>query len=64
MKLYDETKPLCLESDTSGVGLGAGLLQTRSSASCPRDKDQTTVYPGLLHLQARAYWAQIKDTAT
>ena len=37
MKFYDETKPLYLETDTSGVGLEAALLQTRSSKSCPRD---------------------------
>ena len=37
MEFYDETKPLYLETNTSGVGLGAGLLQTRSGTSCPRD---------------------------
>ena len=36
MKFYDETKLLFLETDTSGVGLGATLLQTISSTSCPR----------------------------
>ena len=29
MKFYDETKPLYVETDASGVGLGAPLLQTR-----------------------------------
>ena len=38
MKFIDETKPLYLETDTSGVGLEPGLLQTRSSTSCSRDK--------------------------
>ena len=28
LKFYDDTKPLYLETDTSGVGLGAALLQT------------------------------------
>ena len=38
MKFYDETKPLYIETDASGVGLGAAFLQTRSNTSCPRDK--------------------------
>ena len=38
MKFYDDTQPLCLETNVSGVGLGAALLQTRSGISCPRDK--------------------------
>ena len=37
MKLYDDTKPLFLDNDTSEVGHGAGLLQKRSGTSCPRD---------------------------
>ena len=37
MKFYDETKPLYLETDVSGVGLGAALVQTRSDTSFPRD---------------------------
>ena len=38
MKFYDETQPLQLETDASGLRLGAALLQTRSGTSCPRDK--------------------------
>ena len=34
MKFYDETKPLYLEADASGGGLGAGLLQTRNGTRC------------------------------
>ena len=37
MKSYDETKPLYLESDVSGIGLRATLLQTRDGVTCPRD---------------------------
>ena len=35
MKLYDETKPLYLEPNAYGVGLGAGLLQIRDGKNCP-----------------------------
>ena len=44
-KFYDETKPLYLETDTSGIGLGAALLQMRNGAACPRNKapDNTTL---------------------
>ena len=40
MKFYDETKPLYTEMDDSGVGLGAALLQTRSTTSHPRYETQ------------------------
>ena len=38
MKFYDETRPLYIATDASGVGLGAALLQTRGITSCHRDK--------------------------
>ena len=38
MKFYDETKPLHIERDASGVGLGAGQLQIRSGTSHARDE--------------------------
>ena len=37
MKFYDDTKPLSLETDAPGVGLGVAILQTRSGTSCSRD---------------------------
>ena len=44
MKFYDETKPLHLETDASGVEVGAGLLHTRSGTNSCRDmaSDQHT----------------------
>ena len=37
MKFYNESKPLYLETDESGVGLGAALLQMRDGATCQKD---------------------------
>ena len=37
MKFYDETKPLYLETNASGIGLGAALLQTRDGMTCQKD---------------------------
>ena len=38
MKFYDETKPLYIEMDAYGVGMGAALIQTRCGTSCARDE--------------------------
>ena len=47
MKVYNETKPLYLETDASGVGLGASLLQIRNDTSGPRDTvlDNNILWP-------------------
>ena len=47
MKFYDDTKPLYLETDTSGVGLGAALLQIQESTTCQKDimPDNTILHP-------------------
>ena len=36
MKFYDDTKPLYLKTDASGIGLGAALLQLRDNTVCQR----------------------------
>ena len=47
MKFYNDTKPLYLETDTPGVGLGAALLQTWEGATWQRDTvpDSTILCP-------------------
>ena len=37
MKFHIETKPLYLESNMSGIGVGTTLLQTRDVMKCLRD---------------------------
>ena len=36
MKFYNETKPLYLQTDASGIGLGAVLLQPRDGVLYPK----------------------------
>ena len=47
MKFYDDTKPLYLKTDASGISLGAALLQLRDNTNCPKDTapDNTILYP-------------------
>ena len=47
MKFYDATKSLYLETDASGIGLSAALLQTRDGTSCLKDSapDNTILWP-------------------
>ena len=50
MRFYDETRPLYRETDVSGVGLGAAILQTRSNTSCHKDE-----LPGISILRPIAF---------
>ena len=47
MKFYDDTKLLYLETDASGISLGAALLQLRDNTNCPKDTalDNTILHP-------------------
>ena len=47
MKFHEETKPLYVDTDVFGIGLGSTLLQTRKGATYPRDiaPDSTILRP-------------------
>ena len=47
MKFYDDTKPLYLETDASGVGLEAALLQLHNNTTCQKGMapDSTILWP-------------------
>ena len=64
MKNYDVRKPLCLETDASGKGLCAALLQVREIPVVDMMKCQTIQCTGPLCLPARAYLVLSDDTAT
>ena len=49
IKFYDENKPLYLETDASGIGLGTALLQSRDGIACPKDNAPNNTILGPLH---------------
>ena len=61
MKFYDEMKPLFIEKDVSGVGLGAALLQTKSNNSSPRGEapEQQYMQTHCIH-QQKPDWSRKK----
>ena len=63
MKFYDENKPLYIETDVSGIGLGAALVQIRSYISCHRFEVPGNSILRPLHFPARASPGQKRDTA-
>ena len=64
MKFYDKTKPLYIEMNVSGVGLGATLLQTRSNTSCHKDKAPDNSILRSIAFAIKSLMGAEKDTAT
>ena len=64
MKLYDETKPLYIETDASEVGLDAALLQTRSNTSFPRNKVPHNSILRPIAFASKSLTGMEKNTAT
>ena len=58
MKFYSEAKPLNLETDGSGIGLGCGILQIRDGMNYPEIKHLTRASSDQLHLPTKAYQMQ------
>ena len=64
MKLYNDTKPLYLETDESGVGLGAALLQLHDNMISQKDMvpENTILCP--IAFASKSLTRASKDTAT
>ena len=54
MKFYDTSKPLYLETDGSGIGLGASLLQGRQDMNCGYNKVPDNVTLCLIALASKS----------
>ena len=64
MKFYDMARPLYLETNKSGIGLGAKLLEVMDGKNCGHDETQQMQYCSQLHLPAKAFLVQSCATAT
>ena len=52
--MYNETKPLYIETDVSEVGLVASLCRQEAAQAALKMKQQTTTFSDPLYLWARA----------
>ena len=55
MKFYNERQALYLETDMSGVGLGASLLQVRESMNCTCDEAPNSIALCPIAFASKAY---------
>ena len=63
MKFYDDTKPLYIETDVSGVGLEGALLQTRNNTNFHGDEVQDNSILRPTALARKSLTRAEKDTA-
>ena len=64
MKLYTVARPLYLETDTSGSGIGTSLLQVRDGMNWGCDETPDSAILTQLHLPVKAYPMQSGIVAT
>ena len=62
MKFYEEKKTLCLKTDSSGVGLRAGPIQTRIGTMYPRDVASDNTIMKLIAFAHKSLSATEKNT--
>ena len=63
MRFYDKTKPLYIEADASGVGLGAAPYKQEAIQAVTEMMYQTITSSGQMHFPAKASLGLRRDTA-
>ena len=63
-EFYDETKPVYIEMDASGVGQEVALPQTRNGTSYPRDEAPHNSILRPIVFMNKSIWSMKKDSVT
>ena len=64
MNFNDETMPLYLETDASGIGCGTTLLQTKDGTTCPEDIAPDNIILRPIAFASKTWPVQSKGIAT